>query len=127
MYINRKLIMNLEKFRNYCLSKKGATEDFPFDEETLVFKIGGKIFSLTNIAGTAFTFNLKCEPERAVELRERYESVKPGYHMSKKHWNTIEADGSVDDRIIYELIDHSYNLVFSGLKKGEKELILRME
>lgn len=107
-------MMTITYFRDYCLSKPGATEDTPFDEQTLCFKVGGKIFAITDI----FDFesvNLKCDPERAIELRERYEGVQPGYHMNKKHWNTVVCDGSVPDSLILELLDHSYDLVFSSL------------
>jgi predicted DNA-binding protein (MmcQ/YjbR family) len=113
--------MDIEKFRDYCLSMKGVTEDFPFDEETLVFRVGGKIFALTNINKMPLSFNLKCDPERAVELRERYEKITPGWHMNKKHWNTVEADESLDDDLIFELAGHSYSLVFRSLKKADKE------
>lgn len=106
--------MNIEEFRNYCLLKRGVTEDFPFDATTLVFKVSGKMFALTDLEGD-FSVNLKCDPERAIQLREQYPSIIPGYHMSKKHWNTIMIDGSVDNDLLLELIDHSYNLVVSGL------------
>jgi len=103
--------MNIEALREYCISKKGATESFPFGEDTLVFKAGGKIFALVNLDGD-LSINLKCDPALAIELRERYSSVIPGYHMNKKHWNTILADGSVPDKKIFEWIDHSYDLVY---------------
>lgn len=106
--------MNIEEFRNYCLLKRGVTEDFPFDATTLVFKVSGKMFALTDLEGD-FSVNLKCDPERAIQLREQYPSIIPGYHMSKKHWNTIMIDGSVDNDLLLELIDHSYILVVSGL------------
>lgn len=112
--------MNIEEFRNYCLSKKGVTESFPFDETTLVFKVGGKMFALTDIEDYPLRFNLKCDPEKAIELREQYESIIPGWHMNKKHWNTVYSDNDVNDKIIYELIELSYNLVFNNLKKSEK-------
>jgi predicted DNA-binding protein (MmcQ/YjbR family) len=108
--------MNIEKMREYCISKKGVTEEFPFGEETLVFKVAGKIFALTNLAGD-FAVNLKCDPEKAIELRERYPAVSPGYHMSKVHWNTVAMDGSVSDILIQSWIDHSYNLVVKSLPK----------
>jgi len=106
--------MNIEEFRNYCLLKPGVIGDFPFDVTTLVFKVSGKIFALTDLEGD-LSINLKCDPERAVQLREQYPAIIPGYHMSKKHWNTILIDGSVDNDLLLELIDHSYNLVVSGL------------
>jgi predicted DNA-binding protein (MmcQ/YjbR family) len=108
--------MNIEEFREYCLSKKGVTESFPFDETTLVFKVMGKMFALTDTEDD-FSMNLKCDPERAIELRERYHSVKPGYHMNKNHWNTVVPDGSVTDGVIKSWIDHSYDLVVQTLSK----------
>ncbi len=109
--------MNIEELREYCLSLQGASEDFPFDETTLVFKVGGKIFVLTDLEGQ-LSVNLKCNPEKAIELREHYPSVKPGYHMNKKHWNTVEVDGSVKDDVLKSWISDSYELVKpSGKKK----------
>ncbi|HEY5471103.1 MAG TPA: MmcQ/YjbR family DNA-binding protein [Bacteroidales bacterium] len=102
--------MNIETLREYCISKKGADESFPFGEDTLVFKVTGKIFALVNIDGD-LSINLKCDPAFAIELRERYSSVTPGYHMNKKHWNTILLDGSVPNKEIQTWIDHSYELV----------------
>ena len=114
--------MNIEIYREYCISKQHVTEDFPFDENVLVFRIAGKIFSLTD----TFEFlsvNLKCDPERAIELREQYSGIMPGYHMNKKHWNTISTDGSVSDPLILSLVDHSYELVVKGLPaKTRKEI-----
>jgi len=106
--------MNIEEFRKYCLSKKGVTEEFPFGEETLVFKVMGKMFVLTNLVGD-FTINLKCDPDLALELREQYPAVIPGYHMNKKHWNTVIIDGSIPNKLIYEWTDHSYHLVVDQL------------
>ncbi|WP_103865411.1 MULTISPECIES: MmcQ/YjbR family DNA-binding protein [Aquimarina] len=115
--------MNIETFRDYCLSKKGVTEEFPFDEKTLVFKVMGKMFALTGLERIPFSVNLKCDPDRSIELREYHPEITPGYHMSKKHWNTVNFSGSLSTNIIIELIDHSYNLVVSGLtKKVKKEL-----
>lgn len=102
--------MNIETIRDYCLTKDSVTESFPFDDETLVFKVTGKIFALASLEGD-LTINLKCDPAFALELRERYPEVKPGYHMNKKHWNTISLVGSVPDREILAWIDHSYDLV----------------
>jgi predicted DNA-binding protein (MmcQ/YjbR family) len=102
--------MNIENLRDYCLSKKDVTEGFPFGEDTLVFKVNGKIFALVNLDGD-LSVNLKCDPEWALELREKYNSVIPGYHMNKLHWNTIIIDGSVPDQKINCWIDHSYELV----------------
>jgi predicted DNA-binding protein (MmcQ/YjbR family) len=111
--------MNIEQIREYCLKKRGVTEEFPFDEETLVFKVAGKIFLLASLESIPLQINLKCDPEKAVELREEYESVQPGYHMNKKHWNTIIVNGSVSINKIFEWIDDSYNLVVEGLKKSD--------
>ncbi len=106
--------MNIEELRSYCLAKKGVTESLPFGEDTLVFKVMDKIFALSNLEGD-FSVNLKCDPEKAIELREHYPSVQPGYHINKKHWNTIYIDGSIDDQLIREWIDHSYQLVVDSL------------
>ena len=112
--------MNLETYYDYCLSKKGVTEHFPFDEETLVFKVGGKMFALSSLneweKGNP-SVNLKCNPEYAEELRAEYDDIKPGWHMSKIHWNTIEINREVPDSLVKELIDHSYDLVFKILTK----------
>lgn len=102
--------MNIETLRNYCISKKNVTESFPFGDDTLVFKVNEKIFALVNLEGD-LTVNLKCDPAMAVELREKYVSVIPGYHMNKKHWNTVVLDGSIPDKEVFKWIDHSYNQV----------------
>ena len=102
--------MDIESLREYCISKKNATESFPFGDNTLVFKTNGKIFALVNLDGD-LSINLKCDPVFALELRERYTSVIPGYHMNKKHWNTVRIDGSVPDRELYSWIDHSFDRV----------------
>jgi predicted DNA-binding protein (MmcQ/YjbR family) len=102
--------MNIESIREYCISRQNVTECFPFGDDTLVFKTGGKIFALVNLEGE-LTINLKCDPMLAVELREKYTAVIPGYHMNKKHWNTIIIDGTIPDREIFGWIGHSYNLV----------------
>jgi predicted DNA-binding protein (MmcQ/YjbR family) len=115
--------MNIEQFRNYCLSKKHVTESFPFDEVTLVFKVANKMFALAGLEHHPSTVNLKCDPEKAIELRAQYSDVIEGFHMSKKHWNTITIEGDLSSKLIEELIDHSYNLVVNGLpKKLQKEL-----
>jgi predicted DNA-binding protein (MmcQ/YjbR family) len=114
-----KLTMNIEELREYCLSKKGATEHFPFDETTLVFKVMGKMFALTDLEGP-LSLNLKCDPEKAIDLREKYPSVQPGYHMNKKHWNSVSIDGSVDDKLICQWIDHSYKLIVKSLSNKLK-------
>ena len=102
--------MDIVTLREYCLDKKNVTESFPFDEDTLVFKVNGKIFALVSLEGD-LSINLKCDPELALELREKYSSVIPGYHMNKKHWNTVLVDGSIPESEIYSWIDHSFKLV----------------
>ncbi|MCB0765209.1 MAG: MmcQ/YjbR family DNA-binding protein [Flavobacteriales bacterium] len=114
--------MTLEAFREHCLSKPGFTEDFPFGPETLVFRVAGKMFALMD-ADTFSSVNLKCDPERAIELRERYEGITPGYHMNKQHWNTVRTDGSVPGRLLLELADHSYALVRDSLPKKVREAL----
>ena len=116
--------MNIEEFHQYCINKKGVEETFPFDEVTLVFKVMGKMFALTSLSKEEFTINLKCDPEYALELREEYDSVRPGFHMSKKHWNTVHCEiGDISDKLIYSLIDHSYDLVVKKLKKADREFL----
>ncbi|RTY86471.1 MmcQ/YjbR family DNA-binding protein [Flavobacterium sp. GT3R68] len=119
--------MNIETYFEYCLSKKGVTEHFPFDEDTLVFKVGGKMFALSSLRGWENgnpSTNLKCDPDRAEELRAQYDDIKPGYHMSKIHWNTVDVNRDVPDSFVRELIDHSYDLVFKSLtKKIQNEII----
>lgn len=115
--------MNIEELRNYCLSKKGVTDGFPFDEITLVFKVMDKMFALTSIEGE-LSVNLKCDPEKAIELREEYDAVQPGYHMNKKHWNTVMLDGSITDEQVFLWIDDSYRLIAENLTKAQKELLI---
>ncbi len=112
--------MNVEQIREYCLSKSGSEECLPFDYETLVFKVSGKMFILISLDG-ALSINVKCNPDKAIVLREHYPQVLPGYHMNKKHWNTIYIDGSVASDIIYSWIDHSYDLVVEGLSRKQRE------
>lgn len=112
--------MNIEEYRDYCINKPGVTEGFPFDNKTLVFKVMGKMFALTNV-DEFVSVNLKCDPEVAIDLRDRYDGVTAGYHMSKKHWNTIQVLSDVPDDKIYHLINHSYELVVSKLTKKLKE------
>ena len=115
--------MNIEEFRDYCLSKKYVTECFPFDEHTLVFKVANKMFALSGLEHQPATVNLKCDPEKSIELREEYNDIIEGFHMSKKHWNTIIIEGGLSNDFIKELINHSYDLVVKGLtKKLQKEL-----
>jgi len=112
--------MNLETFYEYCLSKKAVTEHFPFDEDTLVFKVGGKMFALSSLKQWEKqepSVNLKCDPERALELRANYDAINEGYHMSKIHWNTVAINQDVPDAMLKALIDHSYDLVFKSLTK----------
>jgi len=113
--------MNIEDFRQYCLSKKAVTEEFPFGPDTLVYKVAGKMFALTDVE-LFESINLKCDPELAVELREKYDTVLPGYHQNKKHWNTIVMDNSLPDKLVKEWIDHSYQIVVDGLPKKLKEV-----
>jgi predicted DNA-binding protein (MmcQ/YjbR family) len=114
--------MNIEAFREYCLAKKGVTESFPFDEQTLVFKVMGKMFALSGLEHQPAKANLKCDPERSIELREEYDGlITPGFHMSKLHWNTVELEMNLPHTLLLELIDHSYELVIKGLTKKLKE------
>ena len=108
--------MNIEQLRDYCLSKPGTEESFPFGPDTLVFKVKGEIFLLVGLDEKPLSFNVKCVPGKAIELREEYTCVQPGYHMNKKHWNTVVADGSVPSKLLKEWIDDSYELV-AGKKK----------
>lgn len=112
--------MNIEDFRSYCIQKPGVTEDLPFGPQTLVFKVMNKMFTLCDIEEFK-SFNAKCNPERALELRASNSGIIPGYHMNKTHWNTISCDGSVSDDLMFELIDHSYSLVASTLQKSDRE------
>ena len=119
--------MNIQQLYEFCLSKKGVTEHFPFDEDTLVFKVGGKMFALTSLKqfedGNP-SINLKCDPEKAAELRAEYDGIRPGYHMSKVHWNSVDFNKDVSTKMICELINHSYDLVFKSLtKKVQAEVI----
>jgi predicted DNA-binding protein (MmcQ/YjbR family) len=108
--------MFLDDVRNHCLQKRGVTEGFPFDKNTLVFKVFGKMFALMDV-DVFDSLNLKCIPEKAVELRESFQGVQPGYHMNKKHWNTVLTNDDVSDTLLFELIDHSYELVYASLPK----------
>ena len=114
--------MSLEEIRDYCLAKPSVTEDLPFGKDTLVFRVGEKLFLLTSIS-TGTQFNVKCDPERAIELREQHSEVRPGYHMNKKHWNTVHTDGSLTRKQLCEMIDHSYDLVLKSLPKKAQEEI----
>ncbi|MEI9943810.1 MAG: MmcQ/YjbR family DNA-binding protein [Chitinophagaceae bacterium] len=109
--------MNIESLREYCLSKAGAEETLPFGPDNLVYKVNGKIFLITGFDSQPLQFNVKCDPDKAMELREEFPNVLPGYHMNKKHWNTVIADGSVSSKQLKEWIDHSYDLVAGKKKK----------
>lgn len=111
--------MNIEKVREYCISKKAVSESFPFDQHTLVFKLADKMFALLSLDENKY-LNLKCDPEKAIELREKYDYVKPGYHMNKKHWNTIDLDTPIEKSLLQTWIDDSYNLVFKKLPQKVK-------
>jgi len=113
--------MDLETIRKYCLDKKGTTESFPFGETTLVFKVSGKIFLLTGLDQRPLQFNVKCDPELAVELRETYSAVIPAFHMNKKHWNTVLVNGQLSAKQIREMIDASYDLVVKSLPLKERK------
>ncbi|MBS1665844.1 MAG: MmcQ/YjbR family DNA-binding protein [Bacteroidetes bacterium] len=116
--------MDIEQIRSYCLSKKEVTEDFPFGEDTLVFRVRKKIFLLASLNQEQLQFNLKCDPEKAITLREQYAAIIPGYHMNKKLWNTIMVDGTIPRKLIQEMIDDSYSLVVKSLPKKEQESLL---
>src|SRR5260370_24874916 len=109
--------MDLEEFREYCLSKPQSSESTPFGDDVLVFKVGGKMFALASLNEVPARANLKCNPDLALDLRDRYEQVRPGYHMNKKHWNTVEIEGGIPDIELRKMIDHSYDLVSKKLPK----------
>lgn len=111
--------MNIEEFYQYCHSLPGVTEGFPFGEQTLVFKVMSKMFALTDIEGFE-SINLKCNPVKALELRASYEEIQPGYHMNKKHWNTVSVKGSLSNALIREMIKESYDLVVAGLPAKDR-------
>jgi len=120
--------MNIETFRQYCLAKKGTEETFPFDEVTLVFKVMGKMFALTGLDSEEFTVNLKCDPDQSIELREMHpDDIQAGWHMSKKHWNTVQFEGGLDDAFLKKLIDQSYDLVVKGLPKKDRETLQQLQ
>ncbi|NNC86283.1 MAG: MmcQ/YjbR family DNA-binding protein [Bacteroidia bacterium] len=112
--------MNAEELREYCLAKKEVTESFPFDDTTLVFKVCNKMFLLISLGETLY-FNAKCDPERAIELREKHHFIQPGYHMNKQHWNSVYVDDCFDDKLLLSLIDDSYDLIVDKLPKKIKE------
>ena len=118
------LHMDIESLRNYCINKKGVTEGLPFGPDVLVFKVMGKMFALASLDAIPLSVNLKCDPEKAISLREAYENnILPGYHMNKQHWNTVILDGHLKPDFVFKLVDDSYHLVISGLtKKQQQEL-----
>lgn len=115
--------MNIEDIREYCLQKKLTTESFPFDDVTLVFKVNNKMFAIASLDGN-LRISLKCDPEKAMELRERYYAVKPGYHLHKLQWNTIDIDGSISSDLLKQWIDDSYNLIIAKMPKKDRNLFL---
>ena len=115
--------MHLEELRDYCMAKPGVTEGFPFGGDVLVFKVMGKMFALVNIETLPTSVNLKCDPERAIELREHYQAVEPGYHMNKQHWNTVALQADLPPGELRALVDHSYALVVQRLKKADRAQI----
>lgn len=119
-------MQNLEDIESFCLQMPGVSTDFPFGEETMVFRVMDKIFLLTNIFNIPLSMNLKAIPEQAIQWREEYQAVQPGYHMNKKHWNTVTIDGSVSSEVLHEMIVHSYECVRSGLTKKQKEELKRI-
>jgi len=115
--------MNAEEIREYCLGKKGVEESFPFGNDTLVFKVGGKIFLLLSLESKPIQFNAKAEPSKAIELRENHSSIIPGYHMNKMHWNSVICDGSLSKKLVFELISDSYGLIVNALPRKTRELL----
>jgi predicted DNA-binding protein (MmcQ/YjbR family) len=119
------MALTFDSIHQHCLKKRGKiTEGFPFDEETLVIKVNEKIFLLMDINARPLQLNLKCDPQHALELRESYEAVQPGYHMNKKHWNTVTLDGSIPAKEVFAMVDHSYDMVIKGMNKADREKIL---
>jgi len=113
--------MDATELRRWCLQQAGAIEDFPFGPETSVFKVAGKIFALSTLAGAPLAVSVKCEPELAAQLRHSYPAIRPGYHLNKRHWNTITLDGSLPDQLVRDLIEDSYDLVVSALPRRVRE------
>lgn len=118
--------MNIEELREYCLSLKNVEEAMPFGPDTLIFKVGGKIFLIVGLDDSPLQFNVKCNPEKAIELREQYDCVIPGYHMNKKHWNTIIINGTASEKLVRQWISDSYKLVIAGLSKSEQKRLKEM-
>lgn len=120
-------MLTVESLREHCRSKPGSQETFPFDMRTLVFKVAGKMYALCGIDGDPLELSLKCDPDEAEELRSLYPTVKPGYHLNKRHWNTVTLDGSVDDELVLEWLDGSYDRVVAGLTKQDREAVAAKE
>ena len=118
--------MDIESFRDYCLSKRGTSDDLPFDDETLVFRVMDKIFAITRLSDTRLSVNLKCDPEKAIVHRDEHPEIEPGFHMNKKHWNTVDFEGDLSEDFLRALIDHSYELVVKGLKKSDREMLKQL-
>jgi predicted DNA-binding protein (MmcQ/YjbR family) len=116
--------MTRDQVLDLCSGLPGAVEDYPFGDDVAVFKVAGKMFALVSLAAEPGTVNLKCDPEWALELRDRYEAVRPGYHQNKRHWNTVELNGTVEDAELREMIDHSYELVVIRLPRDERARLL---
>jgi predicted DNA-binding protein (MmcQ/YjbR family) len=112
--------MDIESLRDYCLQKKFSEETFPFGDSTLVFKVKGKMFLLASLDASPLQFNVKCDPEKTDELRERHEDILPGYHMNKRHWNTVVVTGSISEKMLKEMIDESYRLVIQSLPQKDR-------
>lgn len=122
--------MDIEQLYTYCLRKKGASTAFPFDEKVLVFKVLDKVFALTDLSkweAGDHSVNLKCDPQQALVLRDQYQAIQPAYHMNKKHWNTVTCNQDVPDKLILELIDHSYACVVKGMTRKQKDWLLSTE
>ena len=115
--------MDIDFLRTFCLNKPGTTEEFPFDDKTLVFKVMGKMYALCRLETDPMEVNLKCDPERAEVLRESYDSIRPGFHMNKKHWNTLVLDGELPFKLVKDLINHSYTLVYDKLPKKTRLIL----
>jgi predicted DNA-binding protein (MmcQ/YjbR family) len=115
--------MDATALRRWCLRQPGAVEEFPFGPETSVFKVGGKMFALSALDGAPLRVSVKCEPELAVDLRNSYDAIRPGYHLNKRHWNTLTLDGSLPDQLVRDLIEDSYDLIVSALPKRVREYI----
>jgi predicted DNA-binding protein (MmcQ/YjbR family) len=119
--------MDIEQVTEYCMRKPGVTNGFPFGGDTLVFKVMSKLFLLTGLDAQPARINLKCDPEKAIVLREEHEDITPGYHMNKTHWNTVVIEGSLPDAFILKMIDDSYDLIAASLKKVEKDELAQLQ